>query len=150
MVSGFAEKVPASRGNVTVTSVHSPQLLLSFDSAIVPTKEALLSEHARTYHVPEVANVYETCDTSVPPAATAGEVSVIVPVTAAWSALLSNWKRFVKPAPVVPMPMFEIVEENIVGVFAVAEVGETFPAVRSADVVHPSPEPVTGYNAPPK
>ena len=32
----------------TVTAVHAPQLSLSFDSAMVPTIEALLSAQART------------------------------------------------------------------------------------------------------
>lgn len=57
IVSGLAEKVPVSMGNATSTGVHAPQLLLSLDSAIVPTKEALLSAHARTYHVPAVGKV---------------------------------------------------------------------------------------------
>lgn len=150
MVSGLAEKVPVNMGNATATGVHAPQLLLSFDSVIVPMKEALLSAHARTYQVPAVGKVYETCDTSVPPVASAGDVSVLVSVIAVWSALLSNWKRFVNPAPVAPIPMFDIVEENVVAVPVSADGGETVPGVRSADDVHPSPEPVMGYNAPPK
>lgn len=62
MLFGFAEKVPVSSGNATVTGVQSPQLLNSpfgdaCGSVIVPTKEALLSAHARTYQLPAVAKV---------------------------------------------------------------------------------------------
>lgn len=77
-------------------------------------------------------------------------MSVLVSVTAVWSALLSNWKRFVNPAPVAPAPVFETVAENVVAVPVSADVGETVPAVRSGSAAHPSPEPVTGYDAPPK
>lgn len=43
----------AEGGGDTVTVVHAPQLLLSFDSAIAP----VLSAHVRTYHVPALAGV---------------------------------------------------------------------------------------------
>ena len=42
---------------VTVTAVHTPQLSSSFDSATVPTNDALLSAHARTNTVPAVPKV---------------------------------------------------------------------------------------------
>ena len=59
-----------------------------------------------------------------------------VPISVAPVPLLSValWKRFVKPAPVVALPTFEIVEERATAVPAVAEVGETAPAVRSGEV----------------
>lgn len=89
---GSAQKVivGGSAAGATATAAHTPQLLFSTDSVIVPTKEALLSAHARTYQVPEVGKVYETCDTSVLPDASTGDVSVLVPVTVVWSVSLSN------------------------------------------------------------
>ena len=47
---GFAVKVQVGAGvtAVTVTAVHTPQLLVSLLSVMVPTNEALLSVQART------------------------------------------------------------------------------------------------------
>lgn len=45
---------------------------------------------------------------------------------------VARWKRSVKPAPVLPVPMFEMVEESETGVPAVAVEGMMEEAVRSA------------------
>lgn len=50
------------------------------------------------------------------------------------------WKRFVNPAPVDAF-VFEITAENVFAVPAVANVGETKPAVRSGFVTGSSPPP---------
>lgn len=50
--------IPA--GAETVISVHAEQLLLSFDSAMVPAIDALLSAHTRIYFVPDIGKVYES------------------------------------------------------------------------------------------
>jgi hypothetical protein len=74
---GETEQEAVSTG-YTVTAVHAPQLLFSSDSVITPAHEALLSAQARTYHVPDVENVYEICETSVPEIAKVGDASVEV------------------------------------------------------------------------
>lgn len=51
------------------------------------------------------------------------------------SDAVARWKRFVKPVPVEPFPVFETVAENVAAVPAVAEVGETGPAVKSGRAV---------------
>ncbi len=114
----------------TVTAVHGPQLSASFDSVMVLTHEALLSAQARTYQVPTVGNVYDTCEVSPAEGARAGEVSVLVVVTALWSASLSIWKRLVKPVGVSSVPAFVMRDESVTEVPCVAVVGVMAPAVR--------------------
>ena len=59
---GFAEILAVGVATAeTVTAVHAPQLLPSFDSVIVPVDAAeFLSAHARTYHVAADVKVYES------------------------------------------------------------------------------------------
>jgi hypothetical protein len=69
-LSGPASTIGGVFAELTVTAVQAgEQLSPSSDSEIVPTKEALLSAQARTYHVPAVGKVYEEEGVAVAPAA---------------------------------------------------------------------------------
>ena len=73
---GLAEIVAVGAdAEETVIAVHAPQLLFSFDSAIVPADPAeLLSAQARTYHVAAEVNEYDSVAMVFPPLATVAAV----------------------------------------------------------------------------
>ena len=77
---GEAEQVAESAA-VTVTVVHAPQLLPSFDSVMVLTNEASLSAHTRAYHVPEDGMVYEALVVAETPCPSDDKVLVVLAVT---------------------------------------------------------------------
>lgn len=61
----------------TTTAVQAPQLLPSFDSAMVPAEAAeFLSAHVRTYHVAADGKVYESVAVVFAPAASAAALCV--------------------------------------------------------------------------
>jgi hypothetical protein len=116
----------------TDMEVQGPQLFVSLDSAMLPALPAeLLSAQARMYQVPALEKVYEVEVVFEPPEAS--EPFVAVPMSVAFEPLesVARWNRFVKPAPVPPGPPFEILADNVTAASAVAEDGETEPAVRS-------------------
>lgn len=66
-----------ARGAEATTAVHAPQLLLSFDSEIVPAFAAeLLSAQTRIYHVAAEGNEYESVALILPPAPSAEALCV--------------------------------------------------------------------------
>lgn len=124
---GEKEQEPEIAGLETVMVVYGPQLLFSFDSVIVPAEFLfVLSAHTRSEYVPGDANVYGSLNVLAPPAASAamstgGTISVMVPPP--FGALVTCMK-LLKEVPVLPEPMFLIVELKVAATPTVAETGE--------------------------
>jgi hypothetical protein len=125
--SGDTEQEPAMAGLETVTVVHGPQLLSSFDSVMEPTSfRSLLSAQTRSEYVPMEAKEYDLLKVLVLPAArvgitTAGRTSVIVPPPL---MAVATCRKFLKREPVLPVPTFLTMELNVVAVPVSAVVGE--------------------------
>lgn len=113
-------------------AVQGPQLLPSFDSVMVPVSApADLSAQTRIYQVPADGNAYENVAFLEEPA---GMVAVLwVPMSVAFAPPeeVARWKSVVNAFSVLALPEFEMVEENVVAVPAVALVGVGAEAVRS-------------------
>ena len=115
----------------TVTGLHAEQLLPSLLSTIVPTIEALLSAHTRTYMVPAVAKVCGIVIGSEVPAESTGLVNTPITVAPAPPALVAAWNTPVNVVTVEAFPLFVTTEESPTSAPAVTFGLVTLAAVRS-------------------
>jgi hypothetical protein len=136
VVAGLADRLQVGGGGgggaATATAVHTPQLSPSSDSEMSPgSPEELLSAHARRYQVPADGKVYPKDAVPEEPEASAARRCVPMSVALAPPALVARWKRVVKPRPVLALPVLVTIALKTFESPAVAEVGDTAPAVRS-------------------
>jgi hypothetical protein len=97
---------------------------------MVPTIEALLSAHARTYQVATEGNVYESVAALLVPAVRIGLAKVPIEMAPVPDASVARWKLLVNPAPVASAPLLVMVELSVTAVPTVAAVGVMAPAMR--------------------
>ncbi len=129
----------------TVTAVHGPQLLLSFDSG---TSSAVSAQARRYFIVPIsiVGNMYEMetfvlPNTRIDPTATVPIGEYEVPL-----ASFAFWKR-VWEGPAATLFRLAIIDENVVASTVEPDVGLMPPALRSG-VVPGTPATSTGVHGP--